>query len=94
MVPSSSGDSRAAQGSCDSDIAAYEAHLPVPLGWFVCRWCNHDFGNSDHFGCARCTSFSFVCRSVPVSFALVRYIWVTSKPGMGSLIGSPTVSKN
>jgi len=102
MVPWSCTDTRAARGSCDADIAADQAHLPVPielvdLGRGRCWWFDNNQGNFRRlycFCCCWCVSLSFVGSAAIVSLAPTRSIYFTVKPGMSSPIPGPAISKH
>jgi len=101
MVPWSCTDTRAARGSCDSDIATDKAHPPVPidlaeLGGGRCRWFDDNQVDLRGLGCCCCcwsVALDFVGSATVVSFTPTRGIDVTVKPGMGSPIPSAAVSK-
>ena len=101
MVPWSCTNTRAARGSCDPDIAADQAHLPVPiklvkLGGGRYRRFNDNQGDLRGLCCCCCgwsVALGFVGSATVVSFTPARNICLTVKPGMGSPIPSPAISK-
>ena len=101
MVPWSCTDTRAARGSCDPDIATDQAHFPVPsklvkLGGGRCRWFDDDQGDRRGLCCCCCcwsVTLGFVGSPTVVSFAPTGSMYIAVKPGMGSPILSPAISK-
>jgi hypothetical protein len=101
MVPWSSTDTRAAQGSCDPDIAADQAHLQVPIelvdfGGGGCRWFDNNQGNLRSFCCCCCcwsVALGLVGSSAIVSFTPTWSVYIAVKPGVGSQIPGPAISE-
>jgi len=96
IVPWSCTDTSAARGSCVPDIAADQAHLPVPIelvdfGRCGCHWFDNNQWDLRGLCCCCCcwsVTLSFVGSTIVVSFTPTRSIYLAVKPGMGSPISS------
>jgi len=102
MVPWFSGDTWAARGSVDPDIATNQAHLPVPI---ICinfgRSCGRGYYNNEQnlqglicCCCCCCVSLSRVSPYRSVSLAIARFLRITREPRIISQIPGPKRSES
>jgi len=102
MVTWSCTDTRAARGSCDVDITADQAHLPVPiicvnLGGGRSRGYNNNQRNPKSLCCCCCCCCASDCRmcsGAVMAFAIARLFGVARKAGVCSCIPSAVRSKH